>query len=412
LGNRVEVITFGCRLNSYESDVLRGIVEEAARMNVFARDGVVIFNSCAVTAEAERQLRQSIRKIRREKGKNVTIGVVGCAAQINRSSYRNMPEVDFVLGNADKFKIESYLHYKNQPTTDPNTADSCRFLPLYPVDKFTGMSRASVKIQDGCNNECTFCATRFARGRSISSLPTDIVEQVKKLVDLGFGEIVLTGVNICDYGKGLDVKVNLGDLVGLIVRETSLERLRLSSLDIAAIGPTLMEQIKYERRLMPHLHLSLQSGDDVILRKMGRRHSEEDVFNICRDILSARPEVVFGADFIAGFPTETDEMHNNSLRMLWEIPITYGHIFPYNPRPGTRAASMVQIPKNIKTARAKQLREAAAANLLKLRNVFSGTRQMVFVETANSGRLENYLKVSLDGNYGEELGKIVMATVL
>ncbi|MDR2777248.1 MAG: tRNA (N(6)-L-threonylcarbamoyladenosine(37)-C(2))-methylthiotransferase MtaB [Rickettsiales bacterium] len=408
----IEVITFGCRLNGHESGVLRGILEEAVARGAFgASDGVVVFNSCAVTAEAERQLKQSIRKTRRERGEKVIIGVVGCAVQVNDTPYRAMPEVDFVLGNADKLNVESYIDRGKRPVSSVNIPRTGP-MRIQSLEKFEGMTRASVKIQDGCDNGCTFCVTHLARGRSISVPPAEILDQVRRLVDLDYREIVLTGVNICDYGKGLALDTSLGGLVRAIAKETSLDRLRLSSLDIAAMDPELVEQIKYEKRLMPHLHLSLQSGNDVILKRMGRRHSREDTLTLCEAIINARPEIVLGADFIAGFPTETDEMHRDSLSLIEKIPITYGHIFPYNRRPGTVAASMSQIQKTVKKARAKQLRETATANLLKLRDSISGTEQKVFVETKSIGRLENYLQVHLREDHSGDIGKIVMTTVL
>jgi threonylcarbamoyladenosine tRNA methylthiotransferase MtaB len=410
LGGRVEIVTFGCRLNSHESEILRKVLEESIKMGVFGGRDVVVFNSCAVTSEAERQLRQSIRKIRREKGKDILVGVVGCAVQTDSGAYLKMPEVDFIVGNSGKLKVESYLTLEKGVISAPDTPSSGH-LVIQQVYEFGNRRRGSVKIQDGCDNKCTFCITRFARGRSISAMPTDVLEHVKKLVDLGYREIVLTGVNICDYGNGLNLDVNLGKLVGMLIRKTSLERLRLSSLDPAALDPDLNEQLKYEKRLMPHLHLSLQSGNDTILRRMGRRHNRNDVFRLCKNILDTRPEVIFGADLIAGFPTETENMHKDSISIVEELPITYGHIFPYSSRPGTGAASMPQISRDIKKERARQLRKVATANLLRLRKSLVNTEQKVFVETSSLGRLENYLQVSLEGDYSGDIGNIVVTHI-
>lgn len=408
----IEVITFGCRLNSHESEILRDILGEARERGAFGARDVVVFNSCAVTSEAERQLRQSIRKIRMERGSQVLLGVVGCAAETNGATYREMPEVNFVIGAGGRLRLESYTSLGKDPHTVPDGLSS-EALTFRGVQRFERRARGSVKIQDGCDNHCTFCLTRFARGRSLSAPPAEVLEQIKKLVDLGYREIVLTGVNLCDYGRGLEPPLGLGKLVEMAIREASPERLRLSSLDPAALDPDLIEQIKYEKHLMPHLHLSLQSGNSRILERMGRRHSREDVLRLAEDILGTRAEVVFGADLIAGFPGETEAMHRDSVTIIGELPIVYGHIFPYDSRPGTAAASMAaQIPRALKRERARQLREAAAANLAKLRDSLRGTEQRVFVETAGLGRLENYLQVPLGEDHSGDIGNIVTTTVL
>jgi threonylcarbamoyladenosine tRNA methylthiotransferase MtaB len=403
----IQVKTFGCRLNSYESEVISDILKDIADLPLFSDKKVIIFNSCAVTTEAERQLKQSIRKARRENGSDSIIGVVGCAVQVNRDSYANMPEVDFVIGNGEKFNVENYLNFKERPAVVGNIFSRVNLGHPRILGNFRNLARAFVQIQDGCDNSCTFCMTRLARGKSVSLTAEEIVEQIKKFVDLNYREVVLTGVNICDYGRNLGINLNLGGLVEKILRETSLERLRLSSLDIAAMDQGLVESIKYEKRLMPHIHLSLQSGSDIILKRMLRRHRREEVFNLCQNILETRPELAIGADFIAGFPTETEEMHQDSLAMIDGIPIVYGHIFPYYERPGTKAALMPQIRRSLRRRRAGELRNRVSRNLGKFKESLRGTEQKVLVETRNLGRLENYLQINLDGNYGGEIGNIV-----
>lgn len=407
--DKIKVITFGCRLNIYESEVIKDILSEN-EIDIGNYRKVVIFNSCAVTKEAERQLCQSIRKVRKEEGDDVLIGVVGCAVQVNKDFYANMPGVDFIIGNNLKLELNSYKNIVNNTImVQENLQNKPNFSHI--ISGFENKSRAFVQIQNGCNNQCSFCLTRLARGKSVSLDPKIVIEQIKKLVDNGYREIVLTGINIGDYGTDFEEKLNLGILIGRILRETSVERLRLSSLDIACLNSEMLDAIKSEDRLMPHLHLSLQSGDNMILKRMMRRHTREDVFNVCTDILNSRLNVVFGADFIAGFPTETDDMHKNSLEIIEKIPITYGHIFPYSERPGTKAALMPQLPKSVRKSRAKELRDLAESNLNKLRNSLLGTRQKVLIETKNLGRLENYLQVNLSENFERNIGEIVEVVI-
>lgn len=407
--DKVKVITFGCRLNSYESEVIKDIL---LKNDVFAFTSkkIVIFNSCAVTKEAERQLCQSIRKAKKEGGDGILIGVIGCAIQVNKDFYANMPEVDFVIGNNLKLELSSYTNIANNPVVVQDNLQNKHNLN-HIISGFENKSRAFVQIQNGCNNQCSFCLTRLARGKSISLNPKMVIEQIKKLVNNGYKEIVLTGINIGDYGSDFEEKLSLGILIEKILQKTSIERLRLSSLDIACLNSETLNVIKSEDRLMPHLHLSLQSGDNMILKRMMRRHTREDVFNVCADILSSRSNVVFGADFIAGFPTETEDMHKNSLEVIEKIPITYGHIFPYSERSGTKAALMPQLSKNIRKSRAKELRNLAEFNMNKLRNSLLGTKQKVLIETKNLGRLENYLQVNLEGDFERNIGEILEVVV-
>lgn len=404
--SEVQVITFGCRLNTYESEVIKNLLLEN-KINIPESKKIVVFNSCAVTKEAERQLCQSIRKIKREEKDEVFIGVVGCAVQINKDFYINMPEVDFVIGNNLKLELSSYSNLLEKPVIIQENLQNNSDFGNYLVSGFENKSRAFVQIQNGCNNQCTFCLTRIARGKSVSLKPYKIIEQIKKLIDNNYKEIVLTGINISDYGSDLNEKINLGILVENILREIPIERLRLSSLDVSDINSELLDVIKSEDRLMPHLHLSLQSGDDLILKRMKRRHARRDIFNICHNLLKARPNIVFGADFIAGFPTETEEMHSRSLEVITDVPITYGHIFPYSARPGTEAALMPQLPKRIRKNRAKELRMASEYNLVRLKNSLKGTKQKILIETKNLGRLENYLQIKLNKDYEQNIGEIL-----
>lgn len=395
MNNNLEVITFGCRLNSYESEVIKELFKEN-NINIDNKK-VILFNSCAVTKEAERQLKQAIRKKKREES-NIVIGVVGCAIQVNKEEYINMPEVDFVLGNNNKLELSSYTNIGERKIVVDDVFELNK-LSTHLITGFEDKARAFIQIQNGCDNKCTFCLTRLARGYSISTPSKQIIEQIKKLVDNGYKEIVLTGIDITDYGKRLDENINLGQLIKKILKETTLERLRISSIDVADLNKDLDEVLKYEKRVMPHIHLSLQSGDNMILKRMLRRHTRELVLEKCKSILDVRKDIVIGADLIAGFPTETEEMHLNSIKIIQELPITYGHIFPYSERPETKAALMPQVPKHIRKERAKQLREETEKNLINLKNKLKGTSQKVLIEGNGKGRLENYLQIDVDKNY-------------
>ena len=395
MNNNLEVITFGCRLNSYESEVIKELFKEN-NININNKK-VILFNSCAVTKEAERQLKQAIRKKKREES-NIVIGVVGCAIQVNKEEYINMPEVDFVLGNNNKLELSSYTNIGEKKIVVDDVFELNK-LSTHLITGFEDKARAFIQIQNGCDNKCTFCLTRLARGYSISTPSKQIIEQIKKLVDNGYKEIVLTGIDITDYGKKLDENINLGQLIKKILKETTLERLRISSIDVADLNEDLDNVLKYEKRVMPHIHLSLQSGDNMILKRMLRRHTRELVLEKCKSILDVRKDIVIGADLIAGFPTETEEMHLNSIKIIQELPITYGHIFPYSERPETKAALMPQVPKHIRKERAKQLREETEKNLINLKNKLKGTSQKVLIEGNGKGRLENYLQIDVDKTY-------------
>lgn len=406
--SNIKVINFGCRLNSYESEVIKRILTEN---NIdFNGKDVIIFNSCAVTKEAERQLGQAIRKVKKENN-NCLMGVVGCAVQVNKNRYLQMPEVDFILGNNSKLELSNYKNLKNNNCIIKDAFTDNSF-SKYLISGFENRARAFIQIQNGCDNTCTFCLTRLARGYSVSLPSKQILKQVKKLIDNDYKEVVLTGINIADYGKRLDENINLGLLIKKILKETDLERLRVSSLDIAELKNELEEVFVEEKRLMPHLHLSLQSGDNMMLKRMLRRHTSEETIEKCHKILKFRPEIVFGADLIAGFPTETEENHKNSLKIIEDLPITYGHIFPYSERPETKAALMPQVKKYIRKERAKELRLATEKNLNILKKKINGTKQKVLIESEKFGRLENYLQVELQGNFSKNIGEIVEMVVI
>jgi len=326
-----DIITFGCRLNTYESEVMRNHAEAAGLSDA------VIVNTCAVTAEAERQARQAIRRARRARP-DARIIVTGCAAQINPASYADMPEVDTVLGNQEKLEARSFLTLDSEPV---HVADimSARETASHLIEGFDDRTRAFIQVQNGCDHRCTFCVIPFGRGNSRSVPIGAIVQQVTTLVENGYREVVLSGVDITSYGADLPGRPRLGQMLRrLLANVPDLPRLRLSSIDVAEIDDDLLDLIANEPRLMPHLHLSLQAGDNMILKRMKRRHTREQAIEFCETVRGLRPDVVFGADIIAGFPTETDEMFVNSLALVEACDLPHLHVFPYSPRPETPAA--------------------------------------------------------------------------
>ena len=392
----IKIITFGCRLNIYESEIIKNFLE---KNNKIKDKNIIIFNSCSVTEEAEKQLKQAIRKEKRN-NKNAIIGVVGCAVQINENIYKNIKEIDFILGNIDKMKEENYQFLENIEKNIKQNIVSNIFkknnIYHHLLTHFKDKTRGFIQIQTGCDNCCSFCATRLARGKSISLDIKKIIESINLLIENNYNEIVLTGINISSYGKDLNYDINLGKLIKIIFKETDLKRLRLSSLDIYDINDDLKEILFYETKMMPHIHLSLQSGDNEILKKMIRRHSREDVIDFCLELKKYRKNIGIGADFIAGFPTETIENHKNTLDLIKTVNIVYGHIFPYSIRKNTKASLMQQIPINIRKERAKELREICN---LQLKNFIEEQKKYshnVLIENENIGRTENYLKVKLD----------------
>lgn len=395
-----EILTFGCRLNAYESEIIRNHTQAAVI------DDLVIVNTCAVTAEAERQARQAIRRARRSKP-NAKIVVTGCAVQINPEQYGAMDEVDIVLGNEEKLRAESWSALENgEPEIRVNDIMSITETANHLISGFDDRARAFVQIQQGCDHRCTFCIIPFGRGPSRSTAVGEIVRQVRSLVENGYKEVVLTGVDLTDYGKDLPGHPSLGNLCRrLLMQVPDLPRLRLSSLDPVEIDDDLFGLIETEARLLPYFHLSLQAGDDMVLKRMKRRHNREDAIKVCDRIRATRPDATFGADLIAGFPTETDEMFENTLAIIDECDLTHLHVFPYSERGDTPAAKMPAVPKQIRRERAARLRAAGEVRLSGLLKTRIGKTASVLIEKDNMGRCEQFLQVRL--NQDVETGTIV-----
>ncbi len=398
-----EVITLGCRLNAFESEVIR---DHAGRAHL---DDAIIVNTCAVTAEAERQARQTIRRARRRNpGKRII--VTGCAAQLNPAGFAGMPEVDHVIGNEEKMKAETFAGLNGHAEVKVADIMTVRETASHLVKGFDGRARAFVQIQQGCDHRCTFCIIPFARGNNRSVPLGAIVEQTRTLVREGYREIVLTGVDICSYGSDLPGQPRLGEIVKrLLVQVPALERLRLSSLDPAAMDGTLFEVLAHEPRLMPHLHLSLQAMDDMVLKRMKRRHLRDDAFRVAERARAARPDAVLGADLIAGFPTETDAMFENTLSAVNEMGLTHLHVFPYSERDGTPAAKMPAVDVPERKARAERLRKTGDAALRNFMAAQSGRDVRVLVEKEGRGLTEHYVAAEITG--GAEAGDIVTGRV-
>ncbi len=379
----VDVITFGCRLNAYESEVIR---REAGHAGL---DDAVVINTCAVTAEAVRQARQSIRRIRREKPA-ARIVVTGCAAQAEPELFASMAEVDHVVGNEEKLDARLWQTNEKVSVTDIMAVKQMR---PYAIDSIDGRARAFVQVQNGCDHRCTFCIIPFGRGNSRSLPVEDIVAQVRRLTENSYREVVLTGVDITSYRDG---EARLGALVKRILRAVpELARLRLSSINSVEADADLFDALADEPRLMPHLHLSLQAGDDLILKRMKRRHSRSDAIAFCEQVRRLRPDVVFGADIIAGFPTETEDMFLRSHDLVDECGLTQLHVFPFSPRPGTPAARMPQIARAVIKERARRLRENGEASLAHYLAREVGARRRVLAESRALGRTEQFLAVRL-----------------
>ncbi|WP_406872980.1 tRNA (N(6)-L-threonylcarbamoyladenosine(37)-C(2))-methylthiotransferase MtaB [Aminobacter sp. P9b] len=401
----VDVVTFGCRLNTYESEVMKREAKAAGLEEL--KGGAVIFNTCAVTSEAVRQAKQSIRKARRE-NPDARIIVTGCAAQTDPAAFADMAEVDLVLGNEEKLKAHNYRALPDFGVNDfekarVNDIFSVRETAGHMVDAIEGRARAFVQVQNGCDHRCTFCIIPYGRGNSRSVPMGAVVEQIKRLAGNGYAEVVLSGVDMTSYGADLPGAPRLGKLVKTILRQVpDVRRLRLSSIDSIEADEDLLEAVATEKRLMPHLHLSLQSGDDMILKRMKRRHLRDQSIQFCQDVRALRPDIVFGADIIAGFPTETDEMFENSIRIVEECGLTHLHVFPFSPREGTPAARMPQVRREIVKQRAARLRAAGEGAYQSHLASLAGTRQRVLVEREGLGRTEGFTLVALDrGEQGE-----------
>ncbi|MBT3790579.1 MAG: tRNA (N(6)-L-threonylcarbamoyladenosine(37)-C(2))-methylthiotransferase MtaB [Alphaproteobacteria bacterium] len=403
---RPEIITFGCRLNTYESEVMRRHGDE------LALDETIIVNTCAVTAEAERQARQAIRKARRQRP-DARIVVTGCAAQINPSAYADMVEVDQVVGNHEKMAAKSFVD--DAPALQVNDIMSVQDTAGHLVEGLDGRARAFLQVQQGCDHRCTFCIIPFGRGPSRSVPLGVITDQARNLVENGYREIVLTGVDITSFGADLPGKPSLGEMVRRLLNTVpGLDRLRISSIDAVEVDDELFDLIAHEPRLMPHLHLSLQAGDDMILKRMKRRHSREEAVKFCAQVREVRPDIVFGADLIAGFPTETDEMFENSLALIKDCGLTWLHVFPYSEREGTPAAQMPPVPGPVRKERAARMRKAGEeAVTAYLQSLVGKTLPVLIEKSADSGltgRTEGFATVNIASALAPT-GDIVMVNI-
>jgi threonylcarbamoyladenosine tRNA methylthiotransferase MtaB len=378
----VDVLTFGCRLNIHESEVIR--------RDATALSNTTVVNTCAVTGEAVRQARQAIRKLRREQPDR-RIVVTGCAAQADPQSFAAMPEVDRVVGNEEKLTPQTWTHAERVAVGDIMAAKK---IALPPLDAIAGHTRAFVQVQNGCDHRCTFCIIPFGRGNSRSLPMAEVVEQVRRLVANGYREVVLTGVDITSYQSAAAPK--LGVLVKAILKSVpELDRLRLSSIDSVEADADLLDALANQARLMPHLHLSLQAGDDLILKRMKRRHSRAGAIAFCDQVRRLRPDVVFGSDIIAGFPTETEAMFARSLDLVDACGLTQLHVFPFSARPGTPAARMPQLPGDVIKERARRLREKGGAALRRHLDSEVGMQRRVLTEAGGIGRTEQFTPMKL-----------------
>jgi len=401
--------TFGCRLNAYETEAMRELGTEAGL------EGAVVVNTCAVTSEAVRSAKQRIRKLRRE-NPDARMIVTGCAAQTEPATFADMPEVDLVLGNLEKMQGDTWGALAKPDFVGQtekiqvNDIMAATETAGHLIDGFGTRARAYVQVQNGCDHRCTFCIIPYGRGNSRSVPAGVVVEQIQRLVDKGYNEIVLTGVDMTSWGADLPAQPKLGDLVQRILRLVpDLPRLRISSIDSIEADPALIDTITTEHRLMPHLHLSLQAGDNMILKRMKRRHTREDAIEFCQDMRRARPDIIYGADIIAGFPTETDEMFENSLRLIEDCGLTWLHVFPYSAREGTPAARMPAVHGTAIKERAARLRDAGDAQVLHHLNAQIGTQHSILMENPHMGRTETFTEVHFDAP--QEVGSIVSATI-
>lgn len=410
-----QVITFGCRLNTYESEIIKGHASNAGL------DNAVIFNTCAVTSEATRQAKQSIRRMKR-KNPNADIIVTGCAAQIDPKQFSEMPEVAKILGNEEKLSAQSYQDFgisKNEKVAVNDIMSVKKTAPQL-IDGYEERSRAFVQVQNGCDHRCTFCIIPYGRGNSRSVPVGEVVSQIQKLVDNGYQEVIITGVDITSYGPDLPGKHTLGTLCQKILTNVSdLKRLRLSSIDSIETDEALFDAITTDMRMMPHLHLSLQSGDNMILKRMKRRHTREDAIEFCNAVTKKRPDVVFGADIITGFPTETEDMFENSMKMVEDCNLTYLHVFPYSEREGTPAARMPQMDRSIRKTRGAKLRALGEEKLEAFLSSQVGNDVEILVEKAMKdenailGHTEHFAPAKILGKYLDNLksGYIAKARV-
>ncbi|WP_457647572.1 tRNA (N(6)-L-threonylcarbamoyladenosine(37)-C(2))-methylthiotransferase MtaB [Profundibacter sp.] len=400
--------TLGCRLNSYETEAMKDL---AARAGV---ENAVVVNTCAVTGEAVRKARQEIRRLRRTHP-DAKLIVTGCAAQTEPDTFANMAEVDLVVGNTEKMQADTWAGLSPNFIGETERVQVDDIMSVtqtagHLIDGFGTRSRAYVQVQNGCDHRCTFCIIPYGRGNSRSVPAGVVVEQIKRLVDKGYNEVVLTGVDLTSWGADLPAEPRLGDLVMRILKLVpDLPRLRISSIDSIEVDEALMEAIATQPRLMPHLHLSLQAGDNMILKRMKRRHNREEAIAFTRQALALRPDMTFGADIIAGFPTETDAMFENSLKLVEDCQLTWLHVFPYSPRAGTPAARIPPVNGNIIKARAAALRKAGQTQVAKHLAAQIGQTHNVLMENPRMGRTEQFAEVIFDMEQPE--GHIIRALV-
>ncbi len=400
--------TLGCRLNAYETEAMKAMSVEAGL------DNAVIVNTCAVTAEAVRKARQEIRRLRRE-NPDARIIVTGCAAQTEPETFATMGEVDKVVGNSEKMRPETWAGMAADfiGETEKVMVDdimSVRETASHLIDGFGTRSRAYVQVQNGCDHRCTFCIIPYGRGNSRSVPAGVVVDQIKRLVDRGFNEVVLTGVDLTSWGADLPAEPRLGDLVMRILKLVpDLPRLRISSIDSIEADDALMQAVATEPRLMPHLHLSLQAGDDMILKRMKRRHLRDDAIRFCEEARRLRPDMTFGADIIVGFPTETEAMFLNSLRLVSDCDLTWLHVFPFSPRTGTPAARMPQVNGNDTKARAARLRQAGHVQVERHLAAQTGRDHRVLMENPLMGRTEQFAEVVFSSP--RDVGEIVSVKI-
>jgi len=401
------VITLGCRLNAYESEVMRHHARAAGL------DDAVIVNTCAVTSEAVRNASQTIRRIRREHP-NARIIVTGCAAQVEPERFAEMAEVDHVIGNGEKMKAETFtgLTIPDSERVQVDDIMSVRETASHMIEGFGTRARAYVQVQNGCDHRCTFCIIPYGRGPSRSVPAGHVVAEIRSLVEKGFPEVVLTGVDITSYGPDLPGEMTLGKLVRQILKHVpELKRLRLSSIDQVEADPHLLAAFAEEDRLMPHLHLSMQAGDDLVLKRMKRRHSRADAIRFCEEVRRIRPGVVFGADLIAGFPTETEDMFARSLGIVDDCGLTFLHVFPFSPRKGTPAARMPQVARAKVKERAARLRSKGTDVLDAYLNRQAGESCDVLMERDRVGRTPHFAEVDVSGRADFLAGEIVKARI-
>jgi len=400
--------TLGCRLNAYETEAMKQLTEQAGLQDA------VIVNTCAVTSEAVRKARQEIRKLRRE-NPGARLIVTGCAAQTEPQTFSAMAEVDAVIGNVEKMQPETW---KGLAADFIGETEACQVDDIMSVtetaghliDGFGSRSRAYVQIQNGCDHRCTFCIIPYGRGNSRSVAAGVVVDQIKRLVDSGYNEVVLTGVDLTSWGADLPSGPKLGDLVMRILRLVpDLARLRISSIDSIEVDENLMQAIATEPRLMPHLHLSLQHGDNMILKRMKRRHLREDAIRFTEEARALRPDITFGADIIAGFPTETEAMFENAVKLVSDCDLTWLHVFPYSPRPGTPAARMPQVNGKAVKERAARLRQAGTQQVQRHLRAQVGKAHRILMEAPHMGRTEQFAEVSFAK--AQPVGQIVTALI-